>query len=79
MPDTFYKIILSTCNTIDLMPNPNAHRAVKLTDGMEEVFVQNYANDHFIFAQYFGSTSGLLRYFPAYYWETNNQVYYTIS
>ena len=59
---------------IPMMYPNGVSRAVKLTDGMEEVFVQNYANDHFIFAQYFGSTSGLLRYFPAYYWETNNQV-----
>ena len=49
--------------------------AIHLTDGLDKVFVDNYHKDHFIFAQYFGSTSGLLRYYPAYYWEdVNNQV-----
>ncbi|XP_063673879.1 voltage-dependent calcium channel subunit alpha-2/delta-2-like isoform X1 [Bolinopsis microptera] len=48
--------------------------AIHLTDGLDQVFVKNYERDKFIFAQYFGSTSGLLRYFPAYSWLLpNNQ------
>ena len=40
--------------------------------------MDNYNRDRFIFAQYFGSTSGLLRYYPAYYWEdVNNEVRYS--
>ncbi|KAL5257739.1 hypothetical protein ACHWQZ_G012604 [Mnemiopsis leidyi] len=48
--------------------------AIHLTDGLDQVFIENYERDKFIFAQYFGSTSGLLRYFPAYYWgSTTNE------
>ena len=53
--------------------------AITLTDGLDRVFVENYKRDQFIFAQYFGSTSGLLRYFPAYYWGGNNEVITNIA
>ena len=49
-------------------------RAVYLTEGLDQVFIKNYQNDQFIFGQYFGSTSGLLRYYPAFFWDTANEV-----
>ncbi|XP_054278743.1 voltage-dependent calcium channel unc-36-like [Macrosteles quadrilineatus] len=49
--------------------------ALKWSEGLDESFKQNYESDPSLKWQYFGSSTGFLRMYPALQWKKENDVY----
>ncbi|XP_043503016.1 voltage-dependent calcium channel subunit alpha-2/delta-3 isoform X1 [Polistes fuscatus] len=74
----FYNIPVNTrhssvhipTNVYDL--SPTVKRVINRTEILDETFRQNYESDPALSWQYFGSVTGMLRYYPAMQWKTGN-------
>lgn len=56
--------------------NPKTVETVVLTKGLDDVFKSNYQKDSTLKWQYFGSSLGLIRLYPAREWDTNFAGFY---
>ncbi|XP_034237810.1 voltage-dependent calcium channel subunit alpha-2/delta-3 isoform X4 [Thrips palmi] len=48
---------------------PEVMRAIKWSQDLDRIFIHNYRGDPFLSWQYFGSSSGFMRQFPAMQWK----------
>ncbi|XP_015587853.1 voltage-dependent calcium channel subunit alpha-2/delta-3 isoform X2 [Cephus cinctus] len=76
-PDShFYNIPVNTSFSSVHVPTniydriPEVKKAIRWSEALDDVFRQNYRSDPALSWQYFGSTTGILRQYPAMQWRT---------
>lgn len=76
----FYDIAVNTTHSSVHVPtnvydrSPRVIEALRWSEALDTVFVQNYQSDPALSWQYFGSDTGIMRHYPAKIWETKEQV-----
>lgn len=68
--NTTYSAVHVPTNIFDLAPEVNV--AIQWSKDLDEVFRQNYQSDPALSWQYFGSSTGFLRLFPAMQWKSED-------
>ncbi|XP_071450775.1 voltage-dependent calcium channel subunit alpha-2/delta-3-like [Hetaerina americana] len=54
---------------------PRLLKLISMSEGLDEVFIKNYQSDPSLSWQYFGSTAGYLRHFPAMRWKSDPDLF----
>ncbi|KAF7991534.1 hypothetical protein HCN44_008905 [Aphidius gifuensis] len=67
--NTNYSSVHIPTNVYDLLPP--VVEAISWSEQLDQVFRQNYQSDPALSWQYFGSTTGMLRQYPAMKWQNN--------
>lgn len=67
--NTSYSAVQVPTNIYD--GKPIIHHGIKWSVGLDEVFVENYRRDPSLYWQYFGSSVGFMRRYPASWWDPN--------
>lgn len=67
--NTNYSSVHIPTNVYDLLPS--VVEAISWSEQLDQVFRQNYQSDPALSWQYFGSTTGMLRQYPAMKWQNN--------
>lgn len=71
----FYNVPVNTTHSSVHVPvnvydrHKDARSAIEWSEALDEVFKQNYNSDPALSWQYFGSTSGIMRHYPAMRWK----------
>lgn len=61
-----------TTKTNILVSERDALNAILWSEGLNEIFIRNYKSDPSLVWQYFGSSYGILRFFPAMPWRSQD-------
>ncbi|KAF5282678.1 hypothetical protein FQA39_LY17510 [Lamprigera yunnana] len=75
----FFNLSINTTHSSVHVPSNIYHRhdaaetAIRWSEILDEVFIQNYKADPALTWQYFGSSSGIMRHYPAMNWTINDK------
>lgn len=76
----FYNIAVNTSHSSVHVPTnvydrgPRVVEALRWSEALDTVFLQNYQSDPALSWQYFGSDTGIMRHFPAKMWDSKTEV-----
>lgn len=76
----FYNIAVNTTHSSVHVPtnvydrSPRVVEALRWSEALDNVFVQNYKSDPALSWQYFGSDTGIMRHYPAKSWDSKTKV-----
>lgn len=74
----FYNIPVNTSHSAVHVPTnvydqaPDILKAIKWSENLNEIFIRNYQDDPSLSWQYFGSSSGFMRQYPAMQWRNDS-------